>query len=87
LEKAWEHEINVYQLFIDFKQAYDSVDKTALLGIMHEMGLSKGTIYLGFLINLWNTTQISRHLKFSLFRSNVLFVLLYGCELRRSPSN
>jgi hypothetical protein len=33
-----------------------------------------------YLNNLWNTTQISRHLKLSFFRSNVLSVLLYGCE-------
>jgi hypothetical protein len=37
LKKTWEHEVNVYQLFLDFKQAYDSVDRTALLGMMHEM--------------------------------------------------
>lgn len=33
-EKFWEFNIDVYQLFIDFKQAYDSIDRGKLLAAM-----------------------------------------------------
>lgn len=33
-EKCWEFDIDVYQLFVDFKQAYDSIDRSKLYTIM-----------------------------------------------------
>lgn len=33
-EKCWEFDIDVYQLFVDFKQAYDSIDRNKLYSIM-----------------------------------------------------
>ena len=34
LEKKWEHNEAVHQLFIDFKKAYDSVRREALYNIL-----------------------------------------------------
>jgi hypothetical protein len=48
LEKMWEYNSTVHQLFIDFKKAYDSVRRDALCSILIEfviprklMGLTK----------------------------------------------
>jgi hypothetical protein len=37
LEKTWEHNCSVYQLFIDFKKAHDSVRREALYNILIEL--------------------------------------------------
>jgi hypothetical protein len=37
LEKKWEYNEAVYQLFIDFKKAYDSVRKEVLYNIIIEI--------------------------------------------------
>jgi sorting nexin-29 len=39
LEKKWEHSETVYQLFIDFKKAYDSVRRKVLYSIFIEFGV------------------------------------------------
>jgi hypothetical protein len=41
LEKKWEHNEAVHQLFIDFKKAYDSVRRDALYNILIEFGIPK----------------------------------------------
>ena len=46
MEKAWEFNINIHQLFIDFKQAYDSIDRQALFDIMNEFGIPTKLITL-----------------------------------------
>lgn len=46
MEKAWEYNINIHQLFIDFKQAYDSIDRQALFNIMNEFGIPTKLINL-----------------------------------------
>lgn len=33
-EKFWEYNVNTYQLFIDFKQAYDSINRSELINIL-----------------------------------------------------
>jgi hypothetical protein len=40
LEKKWEYNGTVHELFIDFKKAYDSVTREALYNILIEFGLS-----------------------------------------------
>jgi hypothetical protein len=37
--KKWEHNGRVYQLFIDFKKAYDSVRREVLYNILIEFGI------------------------------------------------
>jgi len=46
LEKKWEHNEAVHQLFIDLKKAYDSVRREALYNILIEFGISKKLVWL-----------------------------------------
>jgi hypothetical protein len=39
LEKKWEYDETVHQLFIDFKKAYDSVRREVLYNILIEFGI------------------------------------------------
>jgi sorting nexin-29 len=39
LEEKWEYNGTVYQLFIDFKKAYDSVRREVLYNILIEFGI------------------------------------------------
>ena len=39
LEKKWEYDEAVYQLFIDFKKAYDTVRREVLYNILIEFGI------------------------------------------------
>ena len=39
LEKKWKHNESVHQLFIDFKNTYDSVRREALCNILIEFGI------------------------------------------------
>ena len=46
LEKMWEHNEAVHQLFIDFKKAYDSVRREVLYNILIEFGIPMKLIRL-----------------------------------------
>ena len=46
LEKKWEHNEAVHQLFIEFKKAYDSVRREALYNILIEIGIPKKLVRL-----------------------------------------
>lgn len=46
LEKAWEYNISIHQLFVDFKQAYDSICREVLFDIMEEFGIPRKLIRL-----------------------------------------
>lgn len=46
MEKAWEYNITIHQLFVDFKQAYDSISREALFEIMEEFGIPRKLIRL-----------------------------------------
>jgi len=46
LEKKWEHNEAVHQLFIDLKKAYDSVRREALYNILIEFGIPKKLVRL-----------------------------------------
>jgi hypothetical protein len=41
LENKWEYNDTEHQLFIDFKEAYDSVRMKLLYAILTEFGMSK----------------------------------------------
>jgi hypothetical protein len=46
LEKKWEYNGTVHQLFIDFKKAYDSVKREGLYNILVEFGIPKRLVRL-----------------------------------------
>jgi hypothetical protein len=46
LEKKWEYNGTVHQLFIDFKKAYDSVRREALHNIFIEFGIPRKLVGL-----------------------------------------
>jgi hypothetical protein len=41
LEKKWEYNGTMHQLFIDFKKAYDSIKREVLYNILVEFGIPK----------------------------------------------
>ena len=46
LEKKWEYNEEVHQLFIDFKKAYDSVRREVLYKILIEIGIPRKLVRL-----------------------------------------
>ena len=46
LEKTYEYDVVLHQLFIDFKQAYDSINRNQLLNVMEEFGIPSKLINL-----------------------------------------
>ena len=46
LEKKWEYNEAVHQLFIDFKKAYDSVRREVMYNILIEFGVPKKLVRL-----------------------------------------
>jgi hypothetical protein len=46
LEKKWEYNGTVHQLFIDFKKDYDSVRREALYNILIEFGIPRKVVGL-----------------------------------------
>jgi hypothetical protein len=46
LEKKWEYNGTVHQLFIDFKKVYDSVRREVLYSILIEFGIPRKLVWL-----------------------------------------
>jgi hypothetical protein len=46
LEKFWEYKIDVHQIFVDFKQAYDKINTEKLYKIMLYFGIPEKLIRL-----------------------------------------
>ena len=46
LEKHWEFNTDIYQLYIDFRQAYDSIHRPSMWAILKEFGIPKKLISL-----------------------------------------
>lgn len=46
LEKKYEYWQSIWQLFVDFKKAYDSIRRERLYNIMDEVGVSEKPIFL-----------------------------------------
>ena len=57
LEKKWEYNEAVHQLFIDFTKAYDSVRREVLYNILIEFGIPKKLVRL---IKMCSTETYSR---------------------------
>jgi sorting nexin-29 len=46
LEKCWERNIDLFQIFIHFQQAYDSIDRTIFGYIIREFGIPEKLVRL-----------------------------------------
>jgi hypothetical protein len=64
LEKKWEHNEAVIQLFIDFKKAYDSVRREALYNILIAFGIPKKLVRLIkiCLTEMYNRVRVGKNL-------------------------
>ena len=64
LEKEWEYNEAVHQLFIDFKKAYDSVRKEVFYNIIMEFGISMKLVRLikTCLNETYNRVWVGKHL-------------------------
>ena len=39
LERAYEHKVDIHQLYIDYKQAHDTINRAEVVEIMKEFGI------------------------------------------------
>jgi len=64
LEKKWEYNEAVHQLFIDFKKAYDSVRREVLYNILIEFGVPKKLVRLVkmCLTEMYSRVQVGKNL-------------------------
>ena len=64
LEKKWECNAAVHQLFIDFQKAYDSVSRKFLYNILNEFGIPmKLTRLIKMCLNeVYSTVRVGKHL-------------------------
>jgi DNA-binding transcriptional regulator PaaX len=46
LEKVCEYQVDLHQLYIDYKQAYDTIHRAKLVEIMKEFGISMKLVRL-----------------------------------------
>jgi hypothetical protein len=46
IEKTYEFNVDIHQLFIDYKQAYDSINRQQMYKIMKEFGIPEKLINL-----------------------------------------
>jgi hypothetical protein len=56
LEKACEHKVVIHQLYIDYEQAYDTINGAELVEIMKEFGIPLNLVRLVKMI-LTNTNN------------------------------
>jgi len=63
LEKKWEYSEEVHQLFIDFKEAYDSVRREVLHKILLEFGIPRKLVRLikMSLTETYNRVQVGKN--------------------------
>ena len=46
MEKAWEHNAEIHQIFVDFQKAYDSIRRDKLYAIRANFGITNELIRL-----------------------------------------
>jgi sorting nexin-29 len=89
LEKKWEYNGTVHQLFIDFSKAYDSVRREVLYNILIEFGIPKKVVRLikMCLNETYSKVRIGKHLsgafpiKNSLKQGDALSPLIFNFAL------
>jgi hypothetical protein len=89
LEKKWEYNGTVHQLFIDFEKAYDWIKREALYNVLLEFGTPSKLVKLikMYLYEFYSKVRIGKHLsdKFStqngLKQADALLPLLFNFAL------
>jgi sorting nexin-29 len=90
LEKKWEYNGTVYQLFIDFKKAYNAVSREVLYNILIEFGIPRklaGLIKM-FLNETYSTVCIGKYqsdkfaIQNGLKKGDALSPLLFNFSLK-----
>ena len=46
MEKAWEHNVEIHQIFVDFQKTYDRIQREKLYAIMVHFGIANELIKL-----------------------------------------
>jgi sorting nexin-29 len=99
LEKCWEYKLSVYQIYVNFKQAYDSIQRKKLYTIMYEFGLPPklvrlvratitGTeVQLKVQTGLTDTFEIRQGLKQGDGLAPILFNLALEYVFRKLPAD
>jgi len=95
LEKQWEHNEAVHQLFIDFKKTYDSVRREVLYNTLNEFGIPMKLVRLTkmCLNDTYSRVQVGKHLsdvcpiRNALKQGEVLSLLLFNYLLEQHFSN
>jgi hypothetical protein len=79
IEKTYEFNVDIHQLFIDYKQAYDSINQQQMYTIMKEFGIPEKLINLVkmTLRRLLNKGQISGKLSWQF--GNNMWPQTRGC--------
>jgi hypothetical protein len=64
LEKKWEHNEAVHQLFVDFKKAYDSLRREVVYNILFEFGIPMKVVRLVkmCLNETYSRVRVGKHL-------------------------
>jgi sorting nexin-29 len=67
LEKAWEYKVDIHQLYIGYKQAYDTINRAELVEIMKEFGIQMKLVRLVkmTLANTYSNVKIQGNLSTS----------------------
>jgi hypothetical protein len=85
LEKKWDYNETVHQLFIDFKKAYDSVRREVMYNILTELGVPLKLVRLIKMCkHLYDSFPTQNGLKQGDILSPLLFNLLLNMPLGRS---
>jgi hypothetical protein len=83
MEKKWEYNGTVHQLFIDFKKAYDSVRREVLYNILIEFGIPRKLVgIIKMCLNeTYSTVHISENLsdKFPIQNGLKKRVIYHNC--------
>jgi hypothetical protein len=99
LEKKWEYNESVHQLFIDFRKSYDSVRREVLYNILIEFGIPMKLVRLVKMClnetysrvrvgqHLCDTFPIKKCLKQGDALSPLLFNFALECAIRRVQAN
>ena len=92
IEKKYEYRQNFWQLFIDFKKAYDSIHRESLYNIMDEVGIPKKLIGLTkmcmentqYQIRVDNTLSEAFEVNSGLKQGDALSPLLFNLALEKT---